>query len=519
MAIKLENLAQLLSSQPQTQKIPTPSQIVSYLNRYVRGQEAAKRAISLALYTHLLYLSCRNNPHLVEESGIGNRSHFASQPLLLIGATGSGKSYLLQRATEYLQLPCSFVSATSLVQTGYVGLSIDKMMEAHYFRCQNNVKRAERAIIFIDEIDKVKSHSEVGEADVSGEGVQNALLTLFDGKTVTVNETRHSDSSVKVDLDPSGILFICAGSFAAGLPALIRERLGLRGFPANPVSDAEILAQVQTEDLMKFGFIPEFIGRFGHLVALDPLNAEDLVAILVESEDSIVQKHKTLFALHGIELVFSPKALQTIARRALNLQTGARGLTRIVRDSLLDLEYQLPELAAGEVTQITVDEYTLWEGQATFQYQGKTKKQASLQTKAQQRLREELTIVDDSPSHQATVAVDGKTFTKTQGWTDSQIKEKIEAVKQQIGYAETTDSARKWWEAFETENRSRLPLILRLVEELLWRKATITEFFLAYVYSNIDNIQANLHYLDYTRLKQEEERRKKAGQQPKTAEE
>jgi ATP-dependent Clp protease ATP-binding subunit ClpX len=168
-----------VSDKPKTNQtlIPTPSQIVRHLNRYVRGQEPAKRAVALALYTHLLYLSCRDNPKIFEDIEIDDNVSLNSQPLLLIGPTGSGKSYLVKRATELVQIHCSFVSATSLVQTGYVGTSIDKAIESHYFRCGKNVQRAERSIIFIDEIDKIRSQASSDGPDVSGEGVQNALLS------------------------------------------------------------------------------------------------------------------------------------------------------------------------------------------------------------------------------------------------------------------------------------------------------------------------------------------------------
>jgi ATP-dependent Clp protease ATP-binding subunit ClpX len=444
---------------------------------------------------------------MFENMGIDDNVSLNPQPLLLIGATGSGKSYLVKRATEFVQIHCSFVSATSLVQTGYVGTSIDKAIESHYFRCGKNVKQAERSIIFIDEIDKIRSQASSGEPDVSGEGVQNALLTLFDGRPVTVSENGHSDSSNKVDLNTSGILFICTGAFAAGLPDLIRTRLNHTG--KDHLSDAEILSLVQTEDLVKFGFIPEFIGRFGSLVTLEPLSTDDLVSILVEAKDSVLQKHKTLFAMHGIDLEFTPEALAAIASQAMKLQTGARGLNRIVKDCLWEWEFQLPELAEAGVSQITIDQYALWEGQPSFKYSDSDRK-ASLRDRNQKlRQLQQLTIPDEPPIKRSSILVDGKTFTNTAGWSDLQIREKLKEVKSLIGWSDTAGSAKKWWEAFEGENQQRMALVLRLAEELLWRKATITEFFLAYVYSNTDNIQANLSYLDYTRLKKEEERRKR----------
>ncbi len=498
---KKDRLSSLFDKRETNQTlIPTPSQIVHHLNQYVRGQERAKRAVALALYTHLLYLSCRDNPQIFKDMGIVDNISLNSQPLLLIGPTGSGKSYLIKRATELVQIHCSFVSATSLVQTGYVGTSIDKAIESHYFRCGKNVKRAERSIIFIDEIDKIRSQASSNGPDISGEGVQNALLTLFDGRPVTVSENGHSDSSNKVDINTSGILFICTGAFAAGLPGLIRTRLNHTG--KDYLSDAEILSLVETEDLVKFGFIPEFIGRFGSLVNLNPLSTGDLVSILTETKDSALQKHKGLFALHGIELEFTPEAVAAIASEAIKLQTGARGLARIVKNYLVEWEFQLPELAERGVSQITIDEYALWEGQPSFKYSDSERNHRLMQL-------QQLTLADEQPSERFTISVDGKTITNIAGWSELQIRQRLEKVKLQIGWADTTGSAKKWWETFEAENKHRMALVLRLAEELLWRKATITDFFLAYVYSNTDNIQANLHYLDYTKLKKEEQQRKK----------
>jgi hypothetical protein len=268
------------------------------------------------------------------------------------------------------------------------------------------------------------------------------------------------------------------------------------------LDDAELLKQVETQDLVKFGFIPEFIGRFSHLSILDALTVDHLVEILLKTKDSVLSQKQQLFALHGIELNFTRPALKAIAEKALALKTGARALTRILKDCLKEIEYQLPELAEAGVSQITFNKTSVITGQPQLTY----REELTHSLTQIQQLRSQFTAFQANHSANAQPEV---VISQTQGWSQEKIVARLEQVKSQIGWEETTGSAKKWWEVFEKENQHRLSLVLKLAEELLLRKATITEFFLAYVYSNTDNLQANLHYLDYTRLRKEEEKHKK----------
>ena len=501
-----ESLNNSSKSDRSSNYLPKPSDIVTHLNQFVKGQHQAKKAIALALYTHCVQTLERNHQKRANNLEENEIDSFIPQHLLLIGPTGSGKTYLIKKAIEYLNIHCSFFSATSLVQTGYAGLRIDEMMESHYSRCGKNIDKTQLSVIILDEMDKIRVQRHSSGPDVSGEGVQNALLTLLDGSPISISATQDKNDSRKIDIDTKGILFIGTGAFAAGLADIIRHRT-----QENDLSDEEILSLVDTEDLVKFGFIPEFIGRFSRLVSLEPLQSKDLVEILLKSKESPLKKHQHLFRLHGIELDFTPEALSIIAKQAIQLKTGARALNRTFQQSLLDLEFQLPELAEKGVSRITIDDYSLLEGRPNFQYSQKKNNLSSLN-----KVRDNFIMVKNNPGNQSSMRLtkDSNYYrtqvTNTTGWSTSQIQDKIEEVKSRIGWNETNGSARKWWKAFENENNHRLALVLRLAEELLIRQATITEFFLAYVYSNTDNIQACLYYLDYTRLKKEEEQKKKS---------
>jgi ATP-dependent Clp protease ATP-binding subunit ClpX len=497
-----------------TPSLPTPREMVAYLDRFVRGQKEAKQALVLAIYRHYLGLESLNLVADEEDEKNSQGLPFGSQHLLLIGPSGSGKSYLIQLIAKFLGVPYSFTSATSLVQTGYVGTSINDLVESLYLRSDRDIAKTQRGIICIDEIDKVKDHGE--SLDVNGKGVQNALLTILDGRPVSISSTGNRNDS-KIDIDTTGILFICAGAFV-GLPEIIRTRLSQGkkksiGFSLTQTDEAiasksfneeEILKAVETDDLVSFGFIPEFIGRFSAISVLNALKVEDLLEILVSTKDSILYKKKKLFALHDIELVFTKPALKAIASKALALKTGARALTRVFQDCLTEIEYQLPELAEAGVCKITINKGTVAQGKPLLQYASRQE----INLTQIQSLREQFTISNNCPRREK----DDNSISSTTGWTTKQFLTRIEEVKAKIDWHNTIGSAKKWWDGFEKQNQQKLALVLRLAEEILIRKATITEFFLAYVYSNTDDIQANLYYFDYTRLKKEEEKKKKEQQ-------
>jgi ATP-dependent Clp protease ATP-binding subunit ClpX len=357
----------------------TPSQIVAYLDRYVRGQNEAKRVLANSSYYHYQGLNYRDT-NKEEQTTLG--LPFGSQHTLLIGSSGSGKSYLIKLLAKFLNVSYTFISAASLVPSGCsYGTSINDVIEAHYLGCDKDIDCTQRGIIFIDEIDKIRLWGDT-KHDSYMQGVQDGMLTVLDGCPVSVSTAgqRYLPLAPRVDIDTTGILFICAGAFA-NLPKTIRARLALKspssiGFStqidksteAKALSDEEILKQVETEDLVKYGLLPEFIGRFAAISVLDPLTCDDLISILETAKDSIFDKKKKLFALYGIELVFTKPALEAIATKALALKTGARALTRVFQDCLRDIEFQLPELAEAGVCQITIDEENLEKGQPVFQY-------------------------------------------------------------------------------------------------------------------------------------------------------
>ena len=511
--------------------LPTPAQIIEKLDRFVIGQETAKRDLAVAVYNHCL-------SHAYSAQPGAKHTDLGGQHVLLMGPTGSGKTYLLRCIAKILGVPIVFGSATSLVETGYMGESVDSLLENLVAQCDGDVERAERGIIYIDEFDKIrKARGEVAR-DVSGEGVQNALLTLLDGRKTTTSG-KHSP---RVPLDVSKILFLCTGAFS-DLPEIVRRRIDSSvgfGFGSHPrsaessaESDDDASARATHEDLIEYGFIPEILGRFAAISPLKSLSEDELARVLCEAEDSILTKQRTLYGIHGVELIVPAESLRTLARMSHEASTGARGLVRLVRSALSDVSWRLPELHQDQVDRVVLTPAavrrheeplllrngielpvewrsalpstnpTLWESI-------ESEPQARGEGRAVPHINE-LRAAALKLTAQAGTAVKrtASSVSDTRGWSPDRIIERLEWVKMELDWGNTTGSARKWWEAFENENQHRMALVLRLAEELLARKSTITEFFLAYVYSNCDNIQANLHYLDYTRLKKEEERKKK----------
>jgi ATP-dependent Clp protease ATP-binding subunit ClpX len=485
---------------------PTPAEMIRHLDRFARGQARAKRDLAVAVYHHYLSQAHR------EREGVDLGWHH----LLLIGPTGVGKTHLVKTLADFLGVPVGFSSATSLVEVGYKGNSVETVVRELLERAGGDPRKAERGIIFIDEIDKIR-RGETGGRDISGEGVQNALLTLLDGRL-----SSGEDSTRHPEVDTSRLLFICSGAFV-GLDGIVNKRRGtgrsaigfharpderVEAMPGRPVYEA--LCQAQTADLVEFGMIPEFVGRFAKVSVLHELSRADLRSIAGgETERSPWALRQKLAAVHGIELELTDGALDAIATEAEALGTGARGLHRLVGRTLEAVDYRWPELADQGVRRIVVGADCVLHGAEPLPVKkGRAKKRVDAALR-------ELALAGASP--QAGPAAGNPAdelrlhgVSDTRGWSKGQILKALEAVKNQaLGWDQTSGSARKWWEAFENENRQRPALVLTLAEELKWRKATITEFFLAYVYSNTDNIQANLHYLDYTRLKKEEERKKK----------
>ncbi|MFM7163688.1 MAG: AAA family ATPase [Planctomycetaceae bacterium] len=482
--------------------LPTVHQMIAELDRFVRGQVRAKRDIATAVYNHYLLQAEREN------GGPDPGRHH----ILLLGPTGSGKTYIVRTLARFLGVPVGFVSANSLVEVGYKGQSVESIVRTLLDRAGGNPRHAEKGIIFLDEIDKIRRQDSGGTRDVSGEGVQNALLTLLDGRI-----SDNVDSQSHAAVDTSRILFICTGAFV-GLQKIVADRLhtgrgGSIGFharhpeelqqvPDQPLYQA--FCSVQTADLVEFGMIPEFIGRFATVTALHELGHGDMRAIISEcTEASPLATQQRLAALHGIELVLTPEALDRIATLAVELGTGARGLHRLIGRAVDAVDYRWSELADQGITRVEVHEGCV-EGNAEPRLStGK----ASLSRRDLQLRKQCLSSLPPAPAPVISRHADSGLppgIADVRDWSTEKILDDFERIKlEHLDWKLTTGSAREWWEAFEKENQQRPALMHRLAQELKLRQSSITEFFLAYVYSNTDNIQANLHYLDYLRLKKQ----------------